>query len=203
MNRLRTVTVTATAVAVALTGCHLFAKSGPSIDRWSGLIGELRAQWTTEPGIELLGGPAVPVRAYLESRWLAQWAGNIDYAYPGFTDAVPPNVRGTNDVAANQRRPDVETHLSSPLIGNEQFRVLSITGSGRLTATVCNYTYSVSKPNDDGTFYSVARGQSREPRGISPSKSCSPRQAHRPTRLCRRKKGRLPHRQSTSSAAGR
>jgi hypothetical protein len=60
----------------------------------------------------------------------------------------------------------VETHLKSPLIGNEQFRILSITGSGGLTATICNYTYSVSKPDEDGTFYSVARGQSREPRGI-------------------------------------
>jgi hypothetical protein len=106
------------------------------------------------------------VRAYLESRWLAQWAGSLDYAYPGFSDAVPPNVEGTSDIGASQRRPVVDTHLSSPLIGDEQFRILSITGSGRLTATICNYTYSVVKPNADGTFCSAARTESREPRGI-------------------------------------
>jgi hypothetical protein len=164
MNRLRL--VSAMVAALAVTGCHLFTKSEPTIERWSGLTGDLRAQWTAEPGIELLSGPAVPVRAYLESRWLAQWAGNLDHAYPGFTDAVPPNVRGTSDVGANQRRPDVETHLTSALIGNEQFRILSITESGRLTATICNYTYSVVKKNEDGTVYSVARTESREPRGI-------------------------------------
>jgi hypothetical protein len=146
MNRLRTVTVIATAVALVLTGCHLFTKSETMIQRWSGLVGELRAQWTAEPGIELLSGPAVPVRAYLESRWLAQWAGNLDYAYPGFTDAVPPDVKGTSDLGAAQRRPVVETHLDAPFIGNEQFRILSISGSAHVTATVCNYNYSVSKP---------------------------------------------------------
>jgi hypothetical protein len=146
MNRLRTVTVTATAVAVALTGCHLFAKSGPSIDRWSGLIGELRAQWTTEPGIDLLNGPAVPVRAYLESSWLAQWGGTLDYAYPGFAEAVPPNVQGTADLGATQRRPVVDTPLNVPFIGNDQFHILAISGSAHVTATVCNYNYSVSNP---------------------------------------------------------
>ena len=166
MNRLRTVTMIIAVAALALTGCDLFTKSAPTIQRWSGFVGELRAQWTAESGLDLVSGPAVPVRAYLESRWLAQWAGNMDYAYPGFTDAVPPNVRGTSDVGANLRMPDVATHLTSPLIGNEQFRILSISGSSRLTATICNYTYSVSKPNEDGTFYSVARGQSREPRDI-------------------------------------
>jgi hypothetical protein len=166
MNRLRTVTVTAAVVTLALTGCQLFTKNEPTIQRWSGLVGDLRAQWTAEPGIDLLTGPAVPVRAYLESRWLAQWAGNLDYAYPGFTDAVPPDVIGTADLGAAQRRPVVDTHLKSPLIGNEQFRILSITGSDPLTATICNYTYSVVKKNEDGTVYSVARTESREPRGI-------------------------------------
>jgi hypothetical protein len=166
MNRLKTVTVAAAAAALALTGCHLFTKSEPPIQRWSGPVGDLRAQWTAEPGIELLTGPAVPVRAYLESRWLAQWAGNLDYAYPGFVEAVPPDVNGTADLGAAQRRPVVETALDSPFIGNDQFHILSISGSTHMTATICNYNYSVAKPNKDGTVFSIAAAPSREPRGI-------------------------------------
>jgi hypothetical protein len=166
MNRLRTVTVAAAAAALALTGCHFFTKSEPAIQRWSGPVGDLRAQWTAEPGIELLSGPAVPC-GHTSSR--AGWRSGQAVSttpIPGFSDAVPPNVEGTSDIGASQRRPVVDTHLSSPLIGDEQFRILSITGSGRLTATICNYTYSVVKPNADGTFYSVAHAESREPRGI-------------------------------------
>jgi hypothetical protein len=155
------------AASTALTGCHLLSSRDPTFVRWSGPVGELRAQWTAGPGIDLLTGAAVPVRGYIESRWLAQWAGSLDYAYPGFTEAVAANVDGGPDIGARQRRPVVETKLSSPLIGNSPFRILSIDGSGRdLWATVCNYTYSVSKKNDDGTYFSVARGESRQPAGI-------------------------------------
>lgn len=166
MNRLRVVTVIIAVTVFAVTGCHLFTKSEPTIERWSGLIGDLRTQWTAEPGIDLFSGPAVPVRAYLESRWLAQWAGNLDYAYPGFADAVPPNANDAANLGAAQRRPVVDTHLDAPFIGNDQFHIMSISGSVHLTATICNFNYSVSKPNQDGTVYSLARAQTREPRGI-------------------------------------
>jgi hypothetical protein len=164
--RFRTLAAIMMAASTVLTGCQLFSSRQPAIQRWSGPVGDLRAQWSAEPGIDLLNGPAVPLRAYIESRWLAQWAGSLDYAYPGFTDAVPPNDEGTSTIGAGQRRPSVETHLTSPLIGNEQFHILSVNGSGRdVLATICNYTYSVSKRNDDGTYFSVASKAVREPRG--------------------------------------
>jgi hypothetical protein len=153
--------------ASVVTGCHVFGSRDPVIERWSGPVSELRAQWTSAPGIDLLAGPAVPIRAYLESRWLAQWVGNIDYAYPGFTEAVPPDVDDSPDIGARQRRPIVKTQISAPFIGNDHFRILSIDDSGRdLTATVCNYTYAISKKNDDGTYSSAVRSQTREPKGI-------------------------------------
>lgn len=171
--RTRRIRILATLVAVAstvLAGCQVDGRQ-PAVQRWSGLVGELRVQWSAEPGIDLRSGPSVPVRAYIESRWLAQYAGSLDYAYPGFAEAVPPNVDGTPDLGAESRRPNVNVGLSSPLIGNDQFHILSIDGSGRdFKATVCNFTYSVSKKNDDGTYFSVARTESREPRGIFASR---------------------------------
>jgi hypothetical protein len=153
--------------ATVVTGCHVFGRQNPAIERWSGPVADLRAQWNSAAGIDLLNGPAVPVRAYLESRWLAQWAGSMDYTYPGFTDAVAPNVDAASDIGASQRRPEVSAHLVDPFVGTDHFRILSIGGSDRdMTAIVCNYTYSMSTKNDDGTYSSVARTQTREPRGI-------------------------------------
>ena len=71
-----------------LTGCHLFNDDEPSIDRSSGPLSEQRYQWTAGPGIDLVTGPAVPIRAYMESRMDAQTMGTIDYAYHGFDRAV-------------------------------------------------------------------------------------------------------------------
>ena len=164
--RIRTLVAVLLTSSTALTGCDVFSSQDPAIERWGGPVTELRAQWTAAPGIDLLSGPAVPVRAYLESRWLAQWAGNIDYAYPGFTDAVPPDEEGP-DIRARQRRPILDGQIASPFTGTDHFRILSITGSGRdLSAIICNYTYSVSIKNDDGSYYSVVRSLSGEPRGI-------------------------------------
>jgi hypothetical protein len=58
-----------------LTGCHLFNDDEPSIDRSSGPLSEQRYQWTASPGIDLVTGPAVPIRAYMESRMDAQTMG--------------------------------------------------------------------------------------------------------------------------------
>ena len=86
--------------SVALAGCHLFENRQPSIERWSGSLSDLRYQWDAEAGIDVLSGAAVPVRAYMESWMLAQSAGNLDYAYPGFTQEwylrmIPTTKHGT------------------------------------------------------------------------------------------------------------
>lgn len=167
MMTLRALSALLLTTSTALTGCHVFSSNPPAIERWSGPVADLRTQWTSATGVDLLSGPSVPVRAYLESRWLAQWAGNMDYAYPGFTEAVAPNVDEPSDIGASQRRPQVSSHLADPFVGTDHFRILSIIGSDRdMTAIVCNYTYSMSTKNDDGTYSSVARTQTREPRGI-------------------------------------
>ena len=142
-----------------LAGCHLIDGQGP-IERWSGLASDLRLHWSAEYGIDILTGAAVPVRAYTESAMLAHYMGNIDYAYPGFTRAVPPNApNDSSDIGARNRRPRLDRPVPKALIGNERYHILSLARSGRnITATLCNYRYAVGMPADNGMFKSVQTG---------------------------------------------
>ena len=90
MGRARSFASLILVASMALAGCSLFGSRQPAPQRWGGMVSDLRVQWDAEPGIDLLTGVAVPVRAYLESSDLAQYTGNLDDAYPGFTRAVPP-----------------------------------------------------------------------------------------------------------------
>jgi hypothetical protein len=154
------------AATTVLAGCHLIGRRG-EIERWSGLVSDLRLQWSAEPGIDILTGAAVPVRAYTESSWLAHYMGNLDYAYPGFTRAVPPNApEDSPDIGARSRRPSLDRPLGKALIGNDRYHILSLTQSGRnVTATLCNYRYAVAMQEDNDTFKSVQSGTG-ESRGI-------------------------------------
>lgn len=150
--------------SVVLAGCHLFVDRQPSIQRWGGLLSDLRYQWDAQPGIDVLTGAAVPVRAFVESRMLAQSAGNLDYAYPGFTRAVPPDAPD----GGWGLRPNVDHSLSNALVGNARYHILSLNRSANtVSATVCNYGYSVARQVEDGKYESVARRFDWQPKGIS------------------------------------
>ncbi|MDT5112086.1 MAG: hypothetical protein QOE20_3976 [Mycobacterium sp.] len=147
------------AVSTLVAGCHLFGDDQAAIDRWGGLLSDLRYQWDAEPGIDVTTGAAIPVRAYIESRILAQSTGNLDYAYPGFTRAVPsdgdPNLR-----------PNVNHPRDDALIGNSRYHILSLNRTGAtVTATVCNYYYTLASEQDDDKYESAAAGRS-EPQGV-------------------------------------
>jgi hypothetical protein len=154
--------------STVLAGCHLFGDRQPSIQRWSGLLSDLRYQWDGEPGIDILTGAAVPVRAYIESRLLAGFMGSLDYAYPGFSKAVPPDPPD----AGWGLRPNINHALDTALVGNSKYHILSLSRSAdTVTATVCNYDYAVAHNAEDSKdgdkFESVARGSGRQPKGIS------------------------------------
>lgn len=152
------------AASTVLAGCHLFEDRQPSIHRWGGLLSDLRYQWDAEPGMDILTGAAVPVRAFIESRNLASAMGNLDYAYPGFTQAVPPD---DPEDAAWDIRPNVNQSLDRALVGNARYHVLSLSRSAdTVTATVCKYDYSVAYELDNGKFESVARRLDWRPKGI-------------------------------------
>jgi hypothetical protein len=151
-----------------LVGCHQTDNRQPAIQRWGGLVSDLRVQWDAEPGIDLLSGVAVPVRAYLESLLLAQHAGNVDYAYPGFTRAVPPDAPADSpDNGARDRRPPLKYALTSPVIGNNRYRIQSVERSGRSVAVVvCNYVYAAAEQQANGMFVSWVDFGPVETRGI-------------------------------------
>ena len=46
--------------------------AGTEFPNWPESLQDLRFRWTAEPGIDLLTGPAVPLRAYLESHRIGQ-----------------------------------------------------------------------------------------------------------------------------------
>ena len=144
-----------------LTGCQFFGDDEPRIDRSTGPLADERYQWTAGSGIDLLTGPAVPVRAFLESRLDAQTMGTLDYAYPGFDRAVAEKSDDGKDVFTNNLRPDVSSDRTSDAVrvGDDRFHIQSISRDGStVTATVCNYRYGLALEQDNGKFVSVANG---------------------------------------------
>jgi hypothetical protein len=144
---------------MVLAGCSLFGARAPENQRWGGLVSELRAQWTAEPRIDLMTGVAVPVRAYLESFQLAQFTGNADDLYAGFTRAVPPNEPDGPDPSALDRRPTLKRAIGSALVGNIGFHILMVQPSGRNVAvTVCHYNYAAAEQQANGAYASLVAG---------------------------------------------
>lgn len=149
-------------------GCTRQHGSQESVQRWSGVLADLRVQWDAEPGIELVTGVAVPVRAYLESRLLAQYVGKLDQTYPGFARAVPPNEpKDSPNISARDRQPPLEYPLGAPLFGNIGYHIQAVERSGRdVTVTVCNFNYAVAEQHD-GKFAAFVTGGPIETRGLN------------------------------------
>lgn len=138
---------------IVLAGCSRGTAPHPSPPPpkipWTGLLAQDRAVWSAEPGIDLLNGPAVVVRAYLESWRVAQATGDPGEVYPGFDQAVPPNVPGgpenphSVDAPASARflRPTPSTPAPHPVVGTERFHILRIgVLDRRVTAVVCDWS---------------------------------------------------------------
>lgn len=127
---------------------------------WTGLLAEQRDVWSAEPGIDLVTGPAVVVRAYLESRALASQMGDIGYVYPGFAHAVAPNDPASHDYFLNP--PPVTQNLwpdpsggpiRHPSVGTGRDHILRIDRSGQqVTAVVCAWTYGTAFNVGDGRY---------------------------------------------------
>ncbi|MGB3483510.1 MAG: hypothetical protein WBB07_15010 [Mycobacterium sp.] len=118
---------------------------------WTGVMANVNAVWSAEPGIELITGPAVVVRAYVESRALASAMGTIDVVYPGFTRAVLSPAE-TGEVPGTPW-PGTSHPLPFPLVGTDRLHILRIDTVGRaVTAIVCSYgrytsTYDLGNGN--------------------------------------------------------
>jgi hypothetical protein len=143
---------------VLLIGCT----TNPGIERWQGAIANERYVWTAGPGIDVLTGPAVPIRAFVESFMLSQQAGDMAYAYPGFERAVP-----YTDSDAWVTRPALGVPISKESVGTVFHHIASIERIGDfVTGVVCRYTYRVASEAEDGSYRSVARVGDKDERGI-------------------------------------
>jgi hypothetical protein len=157
--------LTVALASILVAGCHLFGSGEPKTERWGGFLQDLRYEWDAEPGIDVTTGAIVPVRAYVESRRLAQSMGNMDYVYPGFTSAVPPDDPRDHGWGL---QPNVNHPLDEALVGNGRYHILSVSRTGNaLTVTMCNYDYSIAVQQADGRLHSVAADTDHQPKGIN------------------------------------
>lgn len=151
-------------VMMAAIGCSHSEPAPPPLSKvpWTGLLAQEREVWSAEPGIDLVTGPAVVIRAYLESRSLASQMGDIDYVYPGFKHAVAPNDPAEPDYSLNpppitqdlwpEPRPD-SSPLLYPAVGTGRSHILRIDTSGRqVTAVVCGWDYGTAYDIGDGRY---------------------------------------------------
>ncbi|MEV3903056.1 hypothetical protein AB0K11_12090 [Mycobacterium sp. NPDC050551] len=107
-------------------------------------------------------GPAVPIRAFVESFMLSQQAGDLAYAYPGFERAVPETDSGVWIT-----RPALDVPSKKEAVGNILHHIASVERTDdSVTAVVCRYTYRLAYEVEDGSYRSVARVGPKDERGI-------------------------------------
>ncbi|SHU36543.1 membrane protein [Mycobacteroides abscessus subsp. bolletii] len=136
---------------------------------FTGLTKDLRIRWSAEPGIDLLTGPAVIVRAYRESYVVGGLMANPAYYYPGFEHAVPQNGPNVSPlirplVTGDSQLESRGFQTTTPIVGTWREHILSLTGdpTSGYTAKVCVW--------DTGTGVQVPNGQYRYPNRL-PSNS--------------------------------
>lgn len=125
----------------------------PSKVPWTGTLAENRVVWSAEPGIDLLTGAAVVVRAYVESVYLAEDTGDIGNVYPGFARAVPPNAPEGKPDSARDRWPDTDHPVRDRTVGTARYHLLRLDTAGRqATAVLCYWTYAEALDLGNGTY---------------------------------------------------
>jgi hypothetical protein len=163
---------TARLLICSLLACTLIAAcdrdGGPPTDVWAERVGQITARWSAAPGLDLLRGVAVPVRGYLESRFLAESTGDINDVYAGFSEAVPPNVpRDSTDVGGRNRQPNTDYPSTYPLVGNLEYKLMSVNRTGKNVVTqVCGFLYRVAERGSDDNFKPLIEGGSSPTNGI-------------------------------------
>lgn len=147
---------------MGVTGCRTEQAPEPTFANWPQSLADFRFRWSGEPGIDLVSGPTVPLRAYLESYRIGQLTGDIGAAYPGFDRAVPqPPTDSDAPAQLLGLRPSPDGEPFGPpglFYGNEFFHVLEITPiEGGYRAYVCDGLYKIFREGEErGKYVSVA-----------------------------------------------
>jgi hypothetical protein len=121
------------------------APKGP----WTGPLTDVRVVWSAEPGIDLLTGPAVVVRAYEESGTGITFGGSDDFLYPGYAHALPP----PDAPPPAPHYPEAHAPWRYPLVGTDRYHILRIEPSGtNLVAVYCGWFYGTAEDLGDGKY---------------------------------------------------
>jgi|KBSSwiStaDraftv2_1062776.scaffolds.fasta_scaffold573084_1 hypothetical protein len=134
----------------------------PQFPNYPAEANEFRFHWSAAPGIDLDEGPAVAVRAYVESMRLAVFAGGDPSAvYPGFMRATPENIElATGDDLFEHEyvRPETRAQYEAdgvkvverPVYGYQPTHILSLELLGdSYRAIVCVGAYAVYRTDDE------------------------------------------------------
>ncbi|MBP1823019.1 hypothetical protein [Mycobacterium sp. OAE908] len=147
-------TVAASCAVAVVAGCHSGtpgqpAPPPPPSGPWTGTMAQVRVVWSAEPGVDLLTGPAVVVRAFQESGTGVTFGGSEDFLYPGYAHVLPPP--GTPPPAPHYpHNPRANIH---PLVGTDRYHILRIEPSGaNLVAVYCGWFYGVADDLGDGRY---------------------------------------------------
>jgi hypothetical protein len=112
------------------------------------LLADYRVVWGAEPGVDLLTGPAVVVRAYEESSVGAFNAGSYDFLYPGFDHALPRDAP-----PPAPQWPDPGSRHLYPVVGTDRFDILRIASAGaNVVAVYCDWDYGSAEDLGDGKY---------------------------------------------------
>jgi hypothetical protein len=165
------------AVITAITlsgGCQTSTTKSPSTEgnsptqlypNWPPLLNDFRFHWTAEPGIDITTGPAMVVRAYLESYNTAWFTLNLDNLFPGFRRVTPENQKPVGDFLWQlvQIRPLGSGYTKTakdarPHFGYQALHFLELTPvENGFRAIVCtgDYAHFVESTARPGKFVSI------------------------------------------------
>ncbi|MCV7284851.1 hypothetical protein H7J87_05880 [Mycolicibacterium wolinskyi] len=142
--------------------------SATAFPNWPTEFNSFRFHWGAAPGIDLTSGPAVAVRAYVESYrlgFLSRRESSV--AYPGFLQATPENLPedpGTPAELSDIRpeplpTPDDDDPNNSPteFFGYQPSYILTLEQIGNsYRVTVCEGYYATFRKSEtDGKFLSI------------------------------------------------
>lgn len=153
---------------------------------WPRAADNFRFHWSAAEGVDLVTGPAVALRAYVESyRLVGMVGGDMSVVYPGFLHATPENSRKAEErgdlvqlqYVRPRTRAELEkngwTYRGQQIFGYQPTHILSLVPQGEgYRATVCLGLYSVFETVDDGSGQYISvnadteNGLPRYPDGI-------------------------------------
>lgn len=168
------------------TSTQSSSASLPMFVNWPKQVENFRFRWSAAEGTDLQTGPAVALRAYVESyRLVGMMGGDVSVVYPGFLRATPensPEAKERGDLVQLQyvrprTRAELErngwTYREKQVFGYQPTHVLDLVPDGEgYRATVCLGLYSVFEAADDGSGQYISvnadteTGRPRYPDGI-------------------------------------